>query len=234
METVVTVLMIVVCFSFVLKQTFHRVREVMAVTVVLMFFGAMTWPYAIEQSQAQIAAWLGNGQLMLDTAVLLSIDIALTFFFCVLHVDLNTSGHVSQRKRQLYRLLKYFPGLMVFPVVFSMLVTLIFALPGVSFPVISWSYGALLFLLVPSATYGLRWLLPEVEIRLEVLFLVNLLLALTGIVVTVNGRTAVAGTGEVDWRALGGIGALVVLGCLAGWGLYEIKNKKINKKRDKR
>lgn len=77
METLVLVMMILVCFSFVLKQTFHGVKEIMIISVLVAFFVGMTWPLAIEQSKTQIAAWIADQKLMLDMAVLLSIDVAL-------------------------------------------------------------------------------------------------------------------------------------------------------------
>lgn len=49
-------MMILVCFSFVLKQTFHGVKEIMIILVLVAFFVGMTWPFAIEQSKTQIAA----------------------------------------------------------------------------------------------------------------------------------------------------------------------------------
>ena len=185
-------MMILVCFSFVLKQTFHGVKEIMIISVLVAFFVGMAWPLAIEQSKTQIAAWIADQKLMLDMAVLLSIDVALTMLFCVNHVDLKTSEHVSRRKWVFFIFLKYFPGLLVFPVLFSVLVMTIFLLPGVSFQVVAWVLTVVLLVLTPVFTYGLRWLLPERPIRLELLFLVEVLLGLMGIIGTVNGRTAVA------------------------------------------
>lgn len=126
METLVLFMMILVCLSFVLKQTFHNVKEIMAAAVVLLFFVGMMWTFAAEQSKTQVAAWIADQQLMLDMAVLMSVDVALTMFFCVFHVDIKTSEHVSKAKRTAYTVLKYFPGLLVFPVVFSFLVMLVF------------------------------------------------------------------------------------------------------------
>ena len=36
--------------------------------------------------------------------------------------------------------------------------------------------------------------------------MVNMLIAALGVVATVNGRTAAAGTNQVEWGALGGVG----------------------------
>lgn len=233
METLVILMMILVCFSFVLKQTFHGVREVMTMAVIVLVFTGLMWEVAIDQSRTQISAWLADSALMLDMAVLLSIDVALTMFFCVMHVDLKTSEHVSRRRWMTYIFLKYFPGLLIFPVMFSILVMLIFMLPGVSFQVVSWGLGAALFVLVPAMTYGLRWLLPERPIRLEVLFLVEVLLGLMGIIATVNGNTAVAGIDSFDpWSLLAVVG-VVAAGLVLGyaWHLWNIRRqcKKIEK-----
>ena len=211
-------MMILVCFSFVLKQTFHGVKEIMIISVLVAFFVGMTWPLAIEQSKTQIAAWIADQKLMLDMAVLLSIDVALTMLFCVHHVDLKTSEHVSRRKWMFFIFLKYFPGLLVFPVLFSVLVMTIFLL------------AVVLLILTPVFTYGLRWLLPERPIRLELLFLVEVLLGLMGIIGTVNGRTAVAGFNSFDALSLLGVIAIVIVGMAIGWGYYRIKMQRLSQK----
>ena len=230
METLVLVMMILVCFSFVLKQTFHEVKEIMIISVLIAFFVGMAWPFAIEQSKTQIAAWIADQKLMLNMAVLLSIDVALTMLFCVYHVDIKTAEHVSRKKWISFIFLKYFPGLLVFPVLFSLLVELIFMLPGMSFELLSWMLAIALLLLTPLLTYGLRWLLPERPIRLELLFLVEVLLGLMGIIGTVNGRTAVAGFNSFDAMALLGVVAIVVVGMALGVGIYGIKMKREERK----
>ena len=71
METVVFVLMILVCFNFMLKQTYRKLRSVLVISVICALFVGLMWPYAIEQSKTQIADWLANPALMLDTSVVL-------------------------------------------------------------------------------------------------------------------------------------------------------------------
>ena len=223
-------MMILVCFSFVLKQTFHGVKEIMIISVLVAFFVGMAWPFAIEQSKTQIAAWIADQKLMLDMAVLLSVDVALTMLFCVHHVDLKTSEHVGRRKWMFYIALKYFPGLLVFPVLFSLLVMMIFMLPGMSFQVVAWTLAVALLVLVPALAYGIRWLLPERPIRLELLFLVEVLLGLMGIVGTVNGNTAVAGIDSVDLKSLLGVVGIVIVGMALGLCYYRVKMQKQSQK----
>lgn len=223
METVVFILMILVCFNFMLKQTYRKRWSVVAIAVVSTLFVGLMWRYAIEQSKTQIADWLANPELMQDTAVLLTLEVALQMSFCMLAAHVQTTGRIRKRTLWLYRALRWFPGILIFPVLFSALVALIFSFPGVSFPLVAWSMAGAVLLLIPAGTYFLRWLLPEKDLRLELLFLGNALIAILGIVATVNGRTAVAGISEVNWSALGGILGLIVAGIAAGMLLRRIK-----------
>ena len=226
METVVVVLMILVCFNFMLKQTYRKLWSVAAISVVAALFVGLIWPYAIEQSKTQIADWLANPSLMLDTSVVLSIEVVLQMAFCMLAAHVLTTGPIRRRTLWAYRALRWFPGILIFPVLFSVLVWLIFSFPGVSFPLIAWGMAAGVLVLIPLGSFFLRWLLPEKELRLELLFLANALIAILGIIATVNGRTAVAGVSEVDWTALGGLLGLLLLG--GGIGFLRRKMKKVN------
>ncbi len=216
METVVLVLMILVCFNFMLKQTYRKLWSVIVTTVVCALFVGLTWRYAIEQSKTQIADWLSNQALMLDTSVVLSIEVILQMAFCMLTAHVLTAGPLKKRTLWTYRALRWFPGILIFPVLFSGLVYVIFSFPGMSFSLIAWSMSAAVVCLIPLGTWLLRWLLPEKELRLELLFLTNALIAILGIIATVNGRTAVVGMTEVDWSALGGLIVLLLVGGCIG------------------
>ena len=230
METVVMVMMIVVCFNYIVKQTFRKAYFVAVSAIVCALFVGLAWPWAIEQSKNQIAGWLADSALMLDMAVLLTLEVALQMTFCVVAAHIHTAGRVKTSIVWTYRLLRWFPGLLIFPVLFSLLVAAIFSLPGNSFPLTAWSLAAVVAVVIPLGRWALKHLLPEKEIRLEVLFLANALIALLGIIATVNGRTAVAGVTAVDWPALAGVTAFVAAGLLLGVAAFRIKQKRMNKK----
>ena len=226
METVVLVLMILVCFNFMLKQTYRKVYSVLAMSVVCALFVGLVYPYAIEQSKSQITEWLSNAELMLDTSVILTLEVALQMSFCMLAAYMHTAGEVRKRTLWTYRVLRWFPGILIFPVLFSGLVALIFALPGVDFAKVAWGMAGAVAVLIPLGTWFLKWLLPEKDLRLELLFLCNALIAILGVIATVNGQTAVAGISDVDWSALAGLLILVVGGTFAGLVIRNIKMKK--------
>ena len=231
METVVLIMMILVCFNYVLKQTNRKLYSVVFSAAVCALFVGLMWPYAIEQSKSQISDWLADSTLMLDIAVILTLEVAIQMSFCILSAHMQTSGKVKQITIWVYRILRWFPGVLIFPVLFSLLVSAIFALPGVSFSLVAWVLAAIVFFVIPLGSWIIRWLLPEKEIRLELLFLANTLIAIWGVIATVNGQTAVAGISEVDWSALGGIVVLLILGLAAGAIVYRIKLIRIIKNR---
>lgn len=231
MESVVLVMMILVCFNYILKQTYRKVYSIAFSAIVCALFVGLMWPYAIEQSKTQISDWLANSALMLDIAVILTLEVAVQMAFCVLSAHIQTSGKVKPITIWVYRVLRWFPGVLIFPVLFSLLVSAIFALPGVSFSLIAWGLAAIVFIVIPLAAWGVKWLLPEKEIRLELLFLSNALIAILGVIATVNGQTAVAGISDVDWKALGGVVSLLICGLALGIIAYRIKLKRITKNR---
>ena len=136
------------------------------------------------------------------------------------------SGPLKRRTILVYKLLRLFPGIMVFLVLFSLLVSCVFAFPGVSFSLISWCMAAAVLVLLPLAVLGVRKLLPEKEIRLELLFLSNALTAALGVIATVNGTTASESVDSVDYPATIAVIGIVLLGAALGFLLYRIKSRK--------
>ena len=152
METIVVVLMILVCFNFMMKQTFRKRGSVAAIAVVAALFVGLMCPYAIQQSKTQIADWLADAQLMLDTSVVLTVEVALQMAFCMLAVHVLTTGPVKKRTLWAYRALRWFPGILIFPVLFSGWVDLIFSCPGVSFSRVAWSMAVGVLILISVST----------------------------------------------------------------------------------
>lgn len=225
METIVIVIMMLVGFNFLLKHSFLGLRAVLVMAVVAAAFVGFMWPYAIEQSKTQLSIWLANSKLMLDLSVILTVDVAIEMAFCMMAAHVMTSGRLKRRTIYIYKVLRWFPGLLIFPVLFTCLVWLIFSMPGRSFAAVAWAMAAGVMVATPLGAWLLRWLLPEKDLRLEILFLTNALTAILGIIATVNGRTAVAGVSHVDWTALAALAILLIIGGIIGFILF--KNKKI-------
>lgn len=226
MTTVVFILMILVCFNFLLKQTFVARHILIITTLVLGIFATLMWQVAIEQSKTQIADWLQNTELMRDIAVVLSVDVVAQLTFCILTVRMADSKHQKFRSRLMAKALLLYPGFIIFPVVLALLVQLIFLFPGVSFMLVSSLLGAAILIVVPLGSFLLRRLLPESDLRLEILFLSNVLVAFVGVIATVNGETQNTPTGSVDLWALAAFIVLLAVGFAMGfvWNSWRQRN----------
>ena len=209
------------------KQTYRKVRSVAVISIIAALFTGLMWPYAIEQSKTQITDWLADTALMLDVSVILTVEVVVQMAFCMLAAHVMTSGRLKKRTIWLYKALRWFPGILIFPVLFSALVWAIFSFPGRSFSMIAWTMAAIVLIIIPSGSYAVRWLLPEKELRLEIFFLSNALTAVLGIIATVNGRTAVAGINNVDWTALAALFVILLVGGIIGLVVYNHRKVKI-------
>jgi len=225
-ETVVLVIILLVCFNFVLKQTYRKLWMVGAISLLCALFVAFAWPWAIEQSKSQIQDWLNNPQLMLDTAVVLFIEVVIQMAYCLMAVHLMNTGKVRRRTLFIYKLLRWFPGLLIFPVLFHIETQCMFWLTGMEFSTVAYGLAAIVFVVIPLFTWAIKWLIPEKELRLEIFFLSNALIAILGIIATVNGRTAVAGISEVNWAALACMAGLTLLCAIVGFIFYRMKKMK--------
>lgn len=225
MDTIVWILILLTAFNSLLKQSFWTPVATWIAAGVAGVFVLSVWPYAIEQSKTQIADWLADSRLMLDTSVVLTVELTLQMAFCLLSVHVDNFSPVKRQMLWAYRVLYWFPGVLIFPVLFFGLTQTVFAFPGMSFKLLAWLFAGFVMLVVPLGRYLIRWLLPEKDLRLELFFLTNALVAILGIIATVNGRTAVAGTTTVDWKALTGCVVLFIVGAVVGWIIYGIKRK---------
>ncbi len=216
-------------FIFLVKLTYHGVAGRIALCALAGLFAVAATDVAASQSKTQIDAWLESPALMLDAAVLLTLDIASQLGFCFL-MGRRLEKPLAGWSRITLAGLLWFPGLMIFPAIMALLTELIFTFTGADFGVTGYTLAGCLVVLGPLAAAGFRWLLPEDDIRLELLFLASLLTAALGVAATVNGRTAAVGTNVVEWGALAAVGALLFLGIIAGTVVNKyLTDKKIRK-----
>ncbi len=227
METLIFIIMVLVVVGFSVKLTFHKPMALWATALVAAAFTGVSRSWAVEQSKAQIADWIADTGLMADVSVLLTVDVAMGMAFCCM-----TASEESPRNlgvRLLHLVLKFFPGLLIFPVLFATLVYAIFSFVGMDFDTVAWGVAALVLVLLPGLSYGIRWALPEKPLRLELLFMLHALIALLGIIATVNGKTAVSGTNSVDIIALSGVIFLLTAGGVIGYLLFLRRERKWNR-----
>lgn len=230
MEIVVIIIMILVSLSLMLKLTYLPLYGQLIICLISALFIGMGWENASAQSKTQIADWLQNPELMLDIAVLLTIDVAMQTAFCILNAKRLAGERLSKRENVIYECTLWIPGILIFPTLFSLLVEVIFSFPGVDFRTIGWTMGTIVFIVMGILPSFIKWILPEMDLRLELIFMLNAIIALLGVIVTVNGQTAINHEETVEWRPLLGVIAILAMGLLAGILLFNYtNNKKLSK-----
>ncbi len=227
MEIVIAIIMVLVAVSVVLKLTYLPEWGRIVVSLVLALFAGMSWTFAVTQSKTQIDAWILDPELMLNVAVLLTVDVFLQLSFCIMSAESMFGERMSRCGRIIREITLWIPGLLIFPTLLALLVKVIFSFPGMDFTTIAWSLGAVVFIAGMVLPFLIKTVIPEKDLRLELIFMINTMIALLGVVATVNGRTAVAGVNDVDWKTLVGVLSLLIVCAAAGYIMFKRKQNKI-------
>ena len=228
MHTVVIAILLLGTLAYAIKMSLEGPVYRWLWTVLTALASGLAGTMAANQSKTQIADFLSNPSAMADSAVLITLEVLLTVAYCIasgniMKQPLNGRWHHAQAALRIT--VKAFPGFVVFVAVFSLLTWLMFTLTGVSFTLIAWGLAAAIILLVPALAWGIKLAVPERTMRLELLFTVSILMGGLGIVATVNGRTAVQGTTQVEWAQLLTVVGLCLAGMTTGLVVRRLRNK---------
>ncbi len=226
MEVVVQILMLVVLLSTLIKLSFVRWGYVVGYALCLGLFLVLSYEASSLQTKAGIAQYLTERELREHTAIFVTIEAVLFLAFAWRRLDLELGGRrpegstptarLAQRWGQAF--LTYFPGLLIVPVLFYSQTTLIFALPGVDFAIISYLLAGAVATLIPLLAYACQRLMPDQGSRLELLLIVSALVFVLGIITTVDEQVRQAPEVALDW--CGGLVALSLFGLCFLLGRY--------------
>ena len=200
MQLIISVLILFILINCVLKLSFWRIWQAALFGAVCGAFVIATYPYAILQSKTQLADYLQNTTALQNMAVIITLESVVCFAYCIAVLR----GWFGQQERWWVKPLKWYPSLLVFPVLFYLQTELVFSFPGTSFSAISYAFAAAVVVLFPLLCHLFRLLLPEKEMRLETHFLVSLFVCIIGLLTAVNGNVTYPAVDEpTNWRALG-------------------------------
>ncbi len=194
MEYIIAVLILFILINAMLKLSFWRWWQVALFSAILGAFVLVVTLYAAEQSKSEITAWLSTPAIMQNVAILITLETIVFFGFAFMRLRQALGTKV---KKYLILPLTVYPGLLLLPVLYFVLAQLFYALPGVSFSTVAYVMALSVFILFPLLSWGFTKLLPEEELRLEILFIVNLIVCMIGLITTVNGETAYASVEQV-------------------------------------
>lgn len=168
-------------------------------SLIVAAFTLLACPYAILQSKTQIVDYLQNTEALQNMAVIITLESALCFGFCVTYLR----GLYGKKNPWWAELLWWYPSLLLFPVVFCCLTEAIFTFVGMSFTTIACIVATSVLVLIPVLAWAVKYFVPEKDLRLEIHFLVSLFVCILGLLTTVNGKTVYAAVDEpVNWNAV--------------------------------
>jgi len=165
--------------------------------------------YAVLQSKTQLADLLQNAEALQNMAVIVTIESAVNFGFCFWYF--SEQRVVSSEKYPLRShyslhtthssLIKYYPSLLIFPVMFYVLTQTMFMAVGVDFSVSSIAVAALTFVLLPLLAEGMKWFIADADGRVEIHVLLSCLVCVLGLATTVTSKIIYrANEAPIDWQ----------------------------------
>ena len=114
MQLIISVLILFILINCVLKLSFWRIWQAALFGAVCGAFVIATYPYAILQSKTQLADYLQNTTALQNMAVIITLESVVCFAYCIAVLR----GWFGQQERWWVKPLKWYPSLLVFPVLF--------------------------------------------------------------------------------------------------------------------
>ena len=220
MEYIILILILFIFINTILKLSYWKWWQSVIFGFICGVFILFIYPIAISQSKTELAAYLNNPKVMQDLAVLVTLESIIYIAFCFMAMQQLYTRTI----RRWVKLLFWYPGILVFPVLFYVLTNTIFNFPGVDFTTIAYTLAGGVFVLFPLLSIGIKWVLPEKELRLEVQFLISLFVTITGLISTENGNTVYSAVNEPsDIKALSVALGLFLLLFAVGYGWNKLK-----------
>lgn len=144
----------------------------------------LIYPYCTEQTKPGIEAYLSVRELRENLAIIISVEACLWITYCFLRLSMR---EMTAKKRLFMCFIQYLPSPLLLLALFYGQTSLMLSLTGASFAGISYALAIGVFVLVPLFSWIFYRLLPEKELRLEVLFLLSLFVFVLGLITTVEG-----------------------------------------------
>ena len=192
MEYIIQILILFIFINTILKLSYWKWWQAVVFGTVCGGFILLIYPYAITQTKTQLFDFLNNARIMQDMAVLVTFESVIYLAFCFTAMR----QLYGKKAKRWIKPLEWYPGLLVFPALFYVLINAVFNLSGTDFSRIAYVLAGGVFVLFPLLSWGMKYVLPEKELRMEVQFLVSLFVAVIGLICTVNGNVTYSAVDE--------------------------------------
>ena len=121
MELVISILILFILVNCLLKLSFWKGWQAALFGLICGIFITATYPVAILQSKTQLADYLQNTVALQNMAVIITLEAVVCFAYCVAVLR----GWFGQQEKWWVKSLKWYPTLLIFPVLFYLQTELI-------------------------------------------------------------------------------------------------------------
>lgn len=149
MELVISILILFILVNCLLKLSFWKGWQAALFGLICGIFITATYPVAILQSKTQLADYLQNTVALQNMAVIITLEAVVCFAYCVAVLR----GWFGQQEKWWVKSLKWYPTLLIFPVLFYLQTELIFSFPGISFSILSYVFAIGVVVMLPLLCY---------------------------------------------------------------------------------
>ena len=185
----------------------------------------LMYPIVIEQPLTIISELLGNEKIVVDIAVITSIESIAGIFMSALLLD-NYFMEKSKRKKYL-KVLKVIPGVVfIFGIAYFQL-QFFKVRVGADFLTTAILYSAIIFISTSITAFLLRNTVKSESLRLELKVLLNIAILVIGLLVSSSAADYNSSNAEtvIEWKALGTMLLIASMIILMGYFLPKIKLK---------
>ncbi|MBR6212364.1 MAG: hypothetical protein IKQ64_04905 [Bacteroidales bacterium] len=172
MEILLILIAVLALLSFILKCSFFPRWGAIAASLALAASAWAAIPWLTRQEASAFSSWVTDPDHMLDAAVCIVLEAVIMTAFCF------------SRPSGRFRTLRFYPGLLVFPAAVWILSRVLFSSPGMNFNRFAWVAALAVLFIALGGSRLMAKLVPEEDIRLEGLFLINLFLLLSSVAAT--------------------------------------------------
>lgn len=186
MEEAIVVIGVLVGAGFVVKTSMLSVRGRIALALICALAVGLVWPVAVELGGKSVDGWLSNQEIVRDMAVLIFMDVAVNVYYCFFSSGKNGLELYPLWNRIIYRAVSSYPGIMPFVSLFVLLAWCESKSAGTDFALMAWCMAAMVGVTIPILAAMVQKIVPELDTRLESLFMLNFMLAIAAVLATVS------------------------------------------------
>lgn len=183
MDYIIPILAGFIALSFLLKVGFYPRWGVWLAAGCCAVFVLFITPWVTEQSKTEMAVFFASRRQMLNVSVCVTLEAAAMIAYCFdCFAEMRTRN--TAFKRTVTCLLYLYPGVLTGGVICYVLAQVLFTFPGTDFKMLSRTAAAILFLFIGIGACLLRRITESRALRLELLFIVNLIIVVLSIIAT--------------------------------------------------